>query len=135
MFYWLWGYGVQRHFQQYSSYIVAVSSIGGGNRSIRRKQQTCHKTLTNFITYCCIELLLFYDLNNICVFGKSFPPPSTIPLIRFQNCSVLTCGIFMLIILSQISFEIYTVKPRHIQIRTDRYFHFECPTIRVNGIN
>ena len=26
-------YGVYRHFQQYFSYIVAVSFIGGGNRS------------------------------------------------------------------------------------------------------
>jgi hypothetical protein len=25
------GYGVKRHFQQYSNYIVAVSFIGGGN--------------------------------------------------------------------------------------------------------
>jgi hypothetical protein len=38
------------HFQQYFSYIVAVSFIGGGNRSIQRKPQTCRKSLTNFIT-------------------------------------------------------------------------------------
>jgi hypothetical protein len=31
-------------------YIVAVSFIGGGNRSNRRKPPTCHKTLTNLIT-------------------------------------------------------------------------------------
>ena len=29
------GYGVKRHFQQYFSYIVEVSFIGGGNRSTR----------------------------------------------------------------------------------------------------
>ena len=29
--------------------------IGGGNRSTRRKPSTCRKSLTNFITYCCIE--------------------------------------------------------------------------------
>jgi len=40
---------VQRNFQQYFSYIVAVSFIGG-NRSTRRKPPTCHKSLTNFIT-------------------------------------------------------------------------------------
>ena len=34
---------------------MAASFIGGGNRSIRRKQPTCRKWLTNFITYCCIE--------------------------------------------------------------------------------
>jgi hypothetical protein len=37
-------------FQQYFSYIVAVSFIGGGNRSTRRNPPTCHKSLTNFIT-------------------------------------------------------------------------------------
>jgi hypothetical protein len=35
------GDGVYRHVQQYFSYIVEVSLIGGGNRSIRRKPQTC----------------------------------------------------------------------------------------------
>jgi hypothetical protein len=40
----------ERHFQQYFSYIVAVSFIGGGNRSTRRKPQTRRKSLTNFIT-------------------------------------------------------------------------------------
>jgi hypothetical protein len=30
-------YGVKRYFQQYFSYIVAVSFIGGGNRRTRRK--------------------------------------------------------------------------------------------------
>jgi hypothetical protein len=35
---------------------VEVSFIGGGNGSTRRKPPTCHrKSLTNFITLCCIE--------------------------------------------------------------------------------
>jgi hypothetical protein len=38
------GYGVQRHFQQYFSYIMAVSFIGGRNRSARRKPPTCCKS-------------------------------------------------------------------------------------------
>jgi hypothetical protein len=37
-------------FQQYFSYIVAVSFIGGGNWNTRRKPPTCCKTLTNFMT-------------------------------------------------------------------------------------
>jgi len=37
--------GAQRHFQQYFSYIVAISFIGGGNRRTRRKQSTCCKSL------------------------------------------------------------------------------------------
>jgi len=35
--------GVQHHFQQYFSYIVALSVIGGGNRRTRRKPPTCRK--------------------------------------------------------------------------------------------
>jgi hypothetical protein len=46
----VWFHGVRRHFQQYFSYIVAVSFIGGGNRRTRRKPPTCRKSLTNFIT-------------------------------------------------------------------------------------
>ena len=42
------------HFQQYLDYIVTVSFIGGENQSTRRKPLTCHKSLTNFITVCCI---------------------------------------------------------------------------------
>ena len=42
-------------FQQYLSYIVAVSFIYGGNRSALRKPPTCRKSLLNFITYHCIE--------------------------------------------------------------------------------
>jgi hypothetical protein len=42
--------GLYRHFQQYYSYIVAVSFIGGGNRRTRIKPPTCRKSLTNFIT-------------------------------------------------------------------------------------
>jgi hypothetical protein len=38
-------YGVQ----QYFSYIVAVSFIGGGNRRTQRKPPTCRKSQTNFI--------------------------------------------------------------------------------------
>ena len=33
----VYNYDVQRHFQQYFSYIVAVSFIGGGNRSTPEK--------------------------------------------------------------------------------------------------
>jgi hypothetical protein len=40
-------YGAER---QYFSFIVAVSFIGGGNRSARRKLPTYRKLLTNFIT-------------------------------------------------------------------------------------
>jgi hypothetical protein len=34
-------YGISRHFQQYFGYVVAVSFIGGGDRSTWRKPPTC----------------------------------------------------------------------------------------------
>jgi hypothetical protein len=43
-------YRVLRHFQQYFSYIVAISFIGGRNWSTQRKPQTCRKSLTIFTT-------------------------------------------------------------------------------------
>jgi len=43
-------YNVKSHFQQYFSNIVAVSFLGGGNRTTRRTPLTCRKSLTNFIT-------------------------------------------------------------------------------------
>ena len=68
----LGGYGVQHHFQQYFSYIMAVSFIGGGNRSTHRKPQTCHNTLKNLITYCCIKYTLpwaAFKLTMLVVIG------------------------------------------------------------------
>jgi len=49
-------YGVPRCFQQYFSYIVAVSFFGEGNLSTQRKVPTCHKSLTNCIPLCCIRV-------------------------------------------------------------------------------
>ena len=49
--FWRWsvlGLGLWCLTPQYFSYIVAISFICGGNRSIRRKPQTCRKSLTNF---------------------------------------------------------------------------------------
>jgi hypothetical protein len=42
---WMIGliYGVYRHFQQYFSYIMAVSFIDGGNRSTQRKPPSSRK--------------------------------------------------------------------------------------------
>ena len=50
--------GVERHFQQYFSYMVAVRFICGGNHRTRRKPPTCRKSLTNFITYNVVYLAL-----------------------------------------------------------------------------
>jgi len=59
-------------FKKYFSYIVAVSFIGGGNWSNRRKLPTCSKLLTNFITKCCIEytsLGVEFELTTLVVIG------------------------------------------------------------------
>ena len=44
-------YGNKRHFQQYFIYIMAVSFIGGGNRSTRRKLPTCRKCKEHTIRF------------------------------------------------------------------------------------
>ena len=54
------------------SVIVQVSFIGGGNQSTQRKAQTCHKSLTNFITKCCIEYTspwAGFELTKLVVIG------------------------------------------------------------------
>ena len=46
--------------------------IGGGNQSNRWKAPTCHKSLTNFITQCCIEYTSQYtgfELTTLVVIG------------------------------------------------------------------
>jgi hypothetical protein len=56
-------YGRFMMFQQYFSYmyIVAVSFIGGGNQSSRRKPPTCHK---NYIAFLLILCLFVYFLSE-----------------------------------------------------------------------
>jgi hypothetical protein len=44
--------------------MVTVSFIGGGNRSAQRKQPTCRKLLTNFITYWTWSSIMFPKLNR-----------------------------------------------------------------------
>jgi hypothetical protein len=43
-------FGVERHFQQYFSYIMAISFSGGRSRSKWREPPTIVKQLANFIT-------------------------------------------------------------------------------------
>ena len=65
-------FGAQYHFQQYFSYIVAVNFNGGGNRRTRRKPLTHRKSLTNFITKCCIEYTspwMGFELTTLAVSG------------------------------------------------------------------
>ena len=57
------------HFQQYFSYIVVVSFIGGG---IRRKPPTCRKSLTNI--YHIIHRIHLSGIRTHNVIGDRKPP-------------------------------------------------------------
>jgi hypothetical protein len=54
---------------------MAVSFIGGGNRSTRRKPPTCGKSLTNFITQCCIDHTspwVGFEFTTLVVIGTDY---------------------------------------------------------------
>jgi hypothetical protein len=59
-------YGVQRHFQQYFSYIVEVSFIGVVNRStrIRRKPRTCRSQVNDEL-YHIMLYRVHVDVNGV----------------------------------------------------------------------
>ena len=60
-------YGVERHFQKYFDYIVAVSFIGGGNRSTRRKPYHIIKWGKNsyrIIKYLAFIFIIGYTLEK-----------------------------------------------------------------------
>jgi hypothetical protein len=49
--------------------------IGGGNRITRRNPPTCRKSLTNFMTSCCIEYTspwVIFQLTTLVVIGTGF---------------------------------------------------------------
>ena len=51
---------------------MEVSFIGRGNWSYRRKPPICRKSLTNFITYCCIEYIspwVVFEPKTLVVIG------------------------------------------------------------------
>jgi hypothetical protein len=55
-------------FNNISAIIVAVSFIGGGNRSTRKIPSTCRKSLTNFITLKCRNIFFLYVINLTVIF-------------------------------------------------------------------
>jgi hypothetical protein len=61
-------------FHLYFIYIMAVGFIGEGNRSTHGKPPACRKSLTNFITYGCIEYTspwTWFELINLVVIGTN----------------------------------------------------------------
>jgi hypothetical protein len=57
-------FGVQRHFLQYFSYIMAISFSGGGSRSTRREPPTLGKQLVNYHLRLRVECTLFCNLQS-----------------------------------------------------------------------
>jgi hypothetical protein len=53
-------FGVERHFQQYFSYIMVTSFSGGGSRSTWREPPILDKQLVNFITCGCESSAPFF---------------------------------------------------------------------------
>jgi hypothetical protein len=53
------------HFQQYFSYIMAISFSGGGSRSTRRKPSTMGMELINFITCGCESSAPFFAIYKV----------------------------------------------------------------------
>ena len=57
-------FGVQRHFQQYFSYIMATSFSGGRSRSTLREPPTMGRKLVKFIPYVASRVHPFCNLQN-----------------------------------------------------------------------
>jgi hypothetical protein len=57
------GYGVKRHFQQYFSYILAVSFIGGWNPSTRKKTIDLSQVTDELYHLICLKIHLY--MNNM----------------------------------------------------------------------
>ena len=96
---------------------MTVSFIGGGNR---RKPQTYHKSLTNFITNCCIEYILpwaGFELTTLVVIGTFCigSCKSNYHTIRTTTASIYCC-------LTINSFTIY-ISVHFFEIK-------ECPTLK-----
>ena len=62
-------------FKNISAISWMVRFIGGGNRSTWKKTPTCPKSLTKFITWCCIEYTLpwvGFNLKMLVVIGTDY---------------------------------------------------------------
>jgi glutaredoxin-related protein len=78
--------------------IVAVTFIGGGNRSTSRKPPPCRMSLTNFITKCCIEYtspLAGFNLTTLVVIHHNPNPQllyggSLMNIIKFSHTLLLS---------------------------------------------
>ena len=58
-------FGVQRHFQQYFSYVIATSFSGGGSRSTWREPPTLGKQLVKlYHLWLRVECTLFCNLQS-----------------------------------------------------------------------
>jgi O-acetyl-ADP-ribose deacetylase (regulator of RNase III) len=76
-------------FFKYVSNIVTISSIGGGNRSTRRKHRPAAESLANLSHNAGLELITLVvigtDCTGICKFNYHAIMTTTIPLIREET--------------------------------------------------
>ena len=106
---------------EYFSYIVAVSFIGGGDQTTRRKPPTCHKSLTNIITQCCILYTLQYqvqfykiihDLSQICNKNNSTSVTN-----ETWTANLTFATVFFIVLMRFVSFVLSNYKSSHCAVR------------------
>ena len=90
---------IQHHYQQYCSYIMAASFIGGRSRSTRRESPTMGKQLVNFITCRC-------ECTHFCNFEQEAPQVfSGVRIARsLIFCVIFYNSLFFTIVLSVLRF-------------------------------
>ena len=106
-------YGVKCHFQQYFSYIVAVSFICRGNQSTRRKTPTCRNNSHGSLIQLSNKFEMISDTKI-----KLFVQNSTYTFIIFYSfcCFFLpwNSGVVMVLIVWQLGFRTtYAISDYH----------------------
>jgi hypothetical protein len=100
-----------------ASYIVAVSFIGGGNRSTRRKPQTCRKSLTKLyrIMLYRVHLMMYHlyirlplNLGNRCFIYKI-----SMIIFLFIQLYVFLVQIYIFFLISRLSLQKWLIRELH----------------------
>ena len=108
-----------------------VSFISGGNRSTRRKPQTCGKSLTNFITYCCIGHTS--PCTGTRFIQKIYAPSSSLPPGKYLPCSPspFSLNIFRLFVILSLT-QLYRYTPEIFLLSTTTFkYTYRAPLRRI----
>ena len=132
---------------------MAVSFIGGGNRSTRRKPPTCRKPLTNCITWCCIEytwpraefeLITLVVICTDCIDSCKSNYRTATHSQRGNNPNKITASRCLRYIDFYIAIDLDCIKlsfcffilavflPHHFELTTDRWFSPGTPVSSTN---